>query len=192
MILDKIVGYLNALKKMPKYWTNLACISTILQLDLFLPNLNCSVFISRIYNNQHWLIQEAEQRRLAELQQQQQQQQQQHQQQLPKGLVKQVSPAAPSPASSLISQASPSPVYENLNKKQTVKASSYNNHQRPDASVSPAHSDASWQSSQQGREQPPPLPRSNNAYPQENLYANLGSVLAPQPNFETSPLHFQR
>lgn len=116
------------------------------------------------YNSQHWLIQEAEQRRLAEFQQ-------------PRVNKQPISPATSSPASSLKSQTSP--VYENLNNpSQTVRANNYTNHQRPDSSVSP---DQNWQT------------RTNNFYPQENLYANLGSVPPPpQPTFETSPVHFQR
>jgi hypothetical protein len=139
----------------------------------------------RVYNNQHWVIQEAEQRRLAESR---------------GGLIKPpyTSPAASSPATSLHSQKSPSPVYENLNHKQTAKPGSVSQ-ARPDASVSPAHSDASWHSQQaavarssNAYPQETPTAISSNAYPQENLYANLGSVPPPQPPYETSPLHFQR
>ena len=146
-----------------------------------LTNYNC-IYFFRVYNNHHWVIQEAEQRRLAESR---------------GGLVKPAytSPAASSPASSLHSQTSPSPVYENLNHKQTAKPGAVN-HARPDASISPAHSDASWHSQQarSGIAYPQENPSAiiSNAYPQENLYANLGSVPPPQQPFETSPLDFQR
>jgi hypothetical protein len=57
--------------------------------------------VSRTYNNQHWVIQEAEQRRLADSR-------------VSGAKPSSASPAASSPASSMHSQASPSPVYENV------------------------------------------------------------------------------
>ena len=126
---------------------------------------------SRVYNNQHWVIQEAEQRRIAES----------------RSSTKpaSASPAASSPASSLHSQPSPSPVYENLNSKQTVRptqqATAYHSQALPRPEADPN----SWQT-------PPQPPRLSNAYPQENLYANLGSVPPPQASYDSSSALFQR